>query len=135
MIILLSTVIVHVTICHYSLLRLGPPDFHPQTPNCPEETLTKEYAQSGYRETVEGLEVHFCYQLISGEICRPLVDCINLKNIIITYMVSMKVLMLMGLLLDQIYGNINEDIAVLVKIDGSKYWPLETSSNWLVFVY
>ncbi|KAL3814834.1 hypothetical protein ACJIZ3_016102 [Penstemon smallii] len=36
--------------------RLGPPDFHPQTPHCPEETLTREYAQSGYRETVEGLE-------------------------------------------------------------------------------
>jgi len=40
-------------------LRLGPPDFHPQTPNCPEETLTREYLQSGYRDTVEGLEVHF----------------------------------------------------------------------------
>ncbi|KAB2609937.1 mediator of RNA polymerase II transcription subunit 12-like [Pyrus ussuriensis x Pyrus communis] len=36
--------------------RLGPPDFHPQTPNCPEETLTKEYVQAGYRETVEGIE-------------------------------------------------------------------------------
>ncbi|KAL8500001.1 hypothetical protein ACS0TY_019843 [Phlomoides rotata] len=36
--------------------RLGPPDYHPQTPNCPEETLTREYVQSGYRETVEGLE-------------------------------------------------------------------------------
>ncbi|KAL3615656.1 hypothetical protein CASFOL_041317 [Castilleja foliolosa] len=36
--------------------RLGPPDFHHPTPNCPEETLTREYAQSGYRETVEGLE-------------------------------------------------------------------------------
>ncbi|KAL3624456.1 hypothetical protein CASFOL_031124 [Castilleja foliolosa] len=36
--------------------RLGPPDFHQPTPNCPEETLTREYAQSGYRETVEGLE-------------------------------------------------------------------------------
>ncbi|KNA19836.1 hypothetical protein SOVF_057910 [Spinacia oleracea] len=36
--------------------RLGPPDFHPQTVSCPEETLTKEYVQSGYRETVEGLE-------------------------------------------------------------------------------
>ncbi|GAB2271710.1 hypothetical protein Dimus_006543 [Dionaea muscipula] len=36
--------------------RLGPPDFQPQTPNCPEETLTKEYVQSGYRETVDGLE-------------------------------------------------------------------------------
>ncbi|XP_038709264.1 mediator of RNA polymerase II transcription subunit 12-like isoform X2 [Tripterygium wilfordii] len=36
--------------------RLGPPDFHPQTPNCPEETLTREYVQSGYRETFEGLE-------------------------------------------------------------------------------
>ncbi|KAL2892223.1 Mediator of RNA polymerase II transcription subunit 12 [Bienertia sinuspersici] len=36
--------------------RLGPPDFHPQNLNCPEETLTKEYVQSGYRETVEGLE-------------------------------------------------------------------------------
>ncbi|XP_022924532.1 mediator of RNA polymerase II transcription subunit 12-like [Cucurbita moschata] len=36
--------------------RLGPPDFLPQSPNCPEENLTREYAQSGYRETVEGLE-------------------------------------------------------------------------------
>ncbi|XP_058764195.1 mediator of RNA polymerase II transcription subunit 12-like isoform X1 [Vicia villosa] len=36
--------------------RLGPPDFNPQTPNCNEETLTKEYLQSGYRDTVEGLE-------------------------------------------------------------------------------
>ncbi|KAK7274439.1 hypothetical protein RIF29_15527 [Crotalaria pallida] len=36
--------------------RLGVPDFHPQTPNCPEETLTREYLQSGYRDTVEGLE-------------------------------------------------------------------------------
>ncbi|KAG8663818.1 mediator of RNA polymerase II transcription subunit 12 isoform X2 [Manihot esculenta] len=36
--------------------RLGPPDFHPQIPNCPEETLIREYVQSGYRETVEGLE-------------------------------------------------------------------------------
>lgn len=36
--------------------RLGPPDFHPQTPNCPEETLNREYVQFGYRETVEGIE-------------------------------------------------------------------------------
>ncbi|KAJ3681893.1 hypothetical protein LUZ60_014466 [Juncus effusus] len=36
--------------------RLGPPDFYPQTPNCPEENLTKEYLQSGYKETVEGIE-------------------------------------------------------------------------------
>ncbi|XP_020225766.1 mediator of RNA polymerase II transcription subunit 12 [Cajanus cajan] len=36
--------------------RLGAPDFHPQTPNCPEETLTREYLQSGYRDTIEGLE-------------------------------------------------------------------------------
>ncbi|CAL0308215.1 unnamed protein product [Lupinus luteus] len=36
--------------------RLGVPDFHPQTPNCPEETLTREYLLSGYRDTVEGLE-------------------------------------------------------------------------------
>ncbi|KAL0547832.1 hypothetical protein IC582_012261 [Cucumis melo] len=36
--------------------RLGPPDFHPQTSSCPEENLTREYVQSGYRETVEGLE-------------------------------------------------------------------------------
>ncbi|XP_043715509.1 mediator of RNA polymerase II transcription subunit 12 [Telopea speciosissima] len=36
--------------------RLGPPDFYPPTPNCPEETLTREYVQSGYKETVEGLE-------------------------------------------------------------------------------
>ncbi|CAN6487327.1 unnamed protein product [Victoria cruziana] len=36
--------------------RLGPPDFYPQTPNCPEEALSKEVLQSGYRETVDGLE-------------------------------------------------------------------------------
>ncbi|XP_008811115.1 mediator of RNA polymerase II transcription subunit 12-like [Phoenix dactylifera] len=36
--------------------RLGPPDFYPQIPNCPEETLTREYLQSGYKETVEGIE-------------------------------------------------------------------------------
>ncbi|PIM99566.1 RNA polymerase II transcription mediator [Handroanthus impetiginosus] len=36
--------------------RLGPPDFHPQSPKCPEETLTREYVQFGYRDTVEGLE-------------------------------------------------------------------------------
>ncbi|KAI0513803.1 hypothetical protein KFK09_009833 [Dendrobium nobile] len=36
--------------------RLGPPDLYPQTPNCPEETLTKEYLQSGYKETVDGIE-------------------------------------------------------------------------------
>uniref|UniRef100_A0A2P2LZB7 Uncharacterized protein MANES_05G034300 n=4 Tax=Rhizophora mucronata TaxID=61149 RepID=A0A2P2LZB7_RHIMU len=44
--------------CDKELLnsRLGPPDFHPQTPSCPEETLTREYAQAGYKETAEGLE-------------------------------------------------------------------------------
>ncbi|KAI3829238.1 hypothetical protein L1987_03355 [Smallanthus sonchifolius] len=36
--------------------RLPPPDFHPPTTNCPEETLSKEYVLAGYRETVEGLE-------------------------------------------------------------------------------
>ncbi|KAK4794587.1 hypothetical protein SAY86_012581 [Trapa natans] len=36
--------------------RLGPPDYHLQTPDCPEETLTREYVQSGYKEMVEGLE-------------------------------------------------------------------------------
>ncbi|KAL9669874.1 hypothetical protein QQ045_007424 [Rhodiola kirilowii] len=38
--------------------RLGPPDYHPQnqTALAPEETLTREYAQSGYRDMVEGLE-------------------------------------------------------------------------------
>ncbi|KAI9089976.1 hypothetical protein K1719_028946 [Acacia pycnantha] len=36
--------------------RLGSPDFFPQTPNCSEETLTRDYVQSGYRETFEGLE-------------------------------------------------------------------------------
>ncbi|XP_077225872.1 mediator of RNA polymerase II transcription subunit 12-like [Tasmannia lanceolata] len=36
--------------------RLGPPDFYPQTSNCPEETLTREYLQSGYKETIEGIE-------------------------------------------------------------------------------
>ncbi|KAE8733322.1 Mediator of RNA polymerase II transcription subunit 12 [Hibiscus syriacus] len=36
--------------------RLGPPDFHPQTHNCPEETLTRENVQQGYKETIDGLE-------------------------------------------------------------------------------
>ncbi|XP_010523017.1 PREDICTED: mediator of RNA polymerase II transcription subunit 12 [Tarenaya hassleriana] len=36
--------------------RLGPPDFHPPTSDSPEENLTKEYVQFGYKETVEGLE-------------------------------------------------------------------------------
>ncbi|CAH9093164.1 unnamed protein product [Cuscuta epithymum] len=36
--------------------RLGPPDFYPLTPNCPEEVLNRDYVQSGYKETVEGLE-------------------------------------------------------------------------------
>ncbi|KAJ4952514.1 hypothetical protein NE237_029346 [Protea cynaroides] len=36
--------------------RLGPPDFYPPTPTCHEETLTREYVQSGYKETIEGLE-------------------------------------------------------------------------------
>ncbi|XP_022733771.1 mediator of RNA polymerase II transcription subunit 12-like isoform X2 [Durio zibethinus] len=36
--------------------RLGPPDFHPQSQNCPEETLTRENVQLGYKETVDGLE-------------------------------------------------------------------------------
>nr|GLL29810.1 phosphatidylinositol/phosphatidylcholine transfer protein SFH13-like [Ipomoea trifida] len=35
--------------------RLGPPDYHPQTLNCPEETLNRDYVQSDYRETVDGL--------------------------------------------------------------------------------
>lgn len=39
------------------VVRLPPPDFHPPTTNCPEETLTKDYVLAGYRETVEGLEV------------------------------------------------------------------------------
>ncbi|KAK1290915.1 Mediator of RNA polymerase II transcription subunit 12 [Acorus calamus] len=36
--------------------RLGPPDFYPQTPHCPEETLTREYLQAGYKDSVEGIE-------------------------------------------------------------------------------
>uniref|UniRef100_A0A0E0MAF7 Mediator complex subunit Med12 domain-containing protein n=1 Tax=Oryza punctata TaxID=4537 RepID=A0A0E0MAF7_ORYPU len=36
--------------------RLGAPDFYPQTSSCAEETLTKEYVQSGYKDTVEGIE-------------------------------------------------------------------------------
>ncbi|KAM7276837.1 hypothetical protein ACFE04_018703 [Oxalis oulophora] len=36
--------------------RLGPADFLPQTSTCPEETLTREYVQSGYSVTAEGLE-------------------------------------------------------------------------------
>ncbi|XP_043712338.1 mediator of RNA polymerase II transcription subunit 12-like [Telopea speciosissima] len=36
--------------------RIGPPDFCPPAPNCPEETLTRENIQSGYKETIDGLE-------------------------------------------------------------------------------
>lgn len=36
--------------------RLGPPDFHPQSQNCPEETLTRENVQGGYKETIDGIE-------------------------------------------------------------------------------
>ncbi|XWS46099.1 hypothetical protein CRYUN_Cryun14cG0034400 [Craigia yunnanensis] len=36
--------------------RLGPPDFHPQSQNCPEETLTRENVQQGYKESIDGLE-------------------------------------------------------------------------------
>ncbi|KAL1213613.1 Mediator of RNA polymerase II transcription subunit 12 [Cardamine amara subsp. amara] len=36
--------------------RLGPPDFHPPTSSSPEENLTKEYVQYGYKETVDGLK-------------------------------------------------------------------------------
>lgn len=37
--------------------RLGPPDFHPPTSSSPEENLTKEYVQFGYKETVDGIKV------------------------------------------------------------------------------
>ncbi|CAH8371329.1 unnamed protein product [Eruca vesicaria subsp. sativa] len=36
--------------------RLGPPDFHTPTSSSPEENLTKEYVQFGYKETVDGLK-------------------------------------------------------------------------------
>ncbi|TYG89756.1 hypothetical protein ES288_A12G126000v1 [Gossypium darwinii] len=36
--------------------RLGPPDFHPQSQTCPEETLTRENVQQGYKDTIDGLE-------------------------------------------------------------------------------
>ncbi|GKU96851.1 hypothetical protein SLEP1_g10039 [Rubroshorea leprosula] len=44
--------------CDKELLnsRLGPPDFHPQSQNCPEETLTRENVQHGYKDTIDGIE-------------------------------------------------------------------------------
>ncbi|GLT79645.1 hypothetical protein SLA2020_511270 [Shorea laevis] len=36
--------------------RLGLPDFHPQSQNCPEETLTRENVHHGYKETIDGIE-------------------------------------------------------------------------------
>ncbi|KAF6175105.1 hypothetical protein GIB67_022786 [Kingdonia uniflora] len=36
--------------------RLGAPDYYPQTSDCPEETLNRDYLQHGYKETVDGLE-------------------------------------------------------------------------------
>uniref|UniRef100_J3MNL0 Mediator complex subunit Med12 domain-containing protein n=1 Tax=Oryza brachyantha TaxID=4533 RepID=J3MNL0_ORYBR len=57
--------------------KLGPPDFYPQTPNCPEETLTKEYVQSGYKETVEGIEE--AREIVLSHIqCKP--DVIKCKE-------------------------------------------------------
>ncbi|KAK3003504.1 hypothetical protein RJ639_019771, partial [Escallonia herrerae] len=51
--------------------RLGPPDFQPPTPTCPEETLTKEYVQSGYRETVEGLEYTYRIEFLATSLLEP----------------------------------------------------------------
>ncbi|GLJ22177.1 hypothetical protein SUGI_0416630 [Cryptomeria japonica] len=36
--------------------RLGPPEFYPPSSICPEETLTREAVQSGYKEAVDGIE-------------------------------------------------------------------------------
>ena len=49
--------ILHTSNLLLFLFRLGPPDFHPQSQNCPEETLTRENVQQGYKETIDGLEV------------------------------------------------------------------------------
>ena len=51
--------------------RLGPPDFYPQTPNCPEETLAKEYVQSGYKETVDGIEVRLRIKAVYDALGPP----------------------------------------------------------------
>ncbi|XP_058084336.1 mediator of RNA polymerase II transcription subunit 12 isoform X2 [Magnolia sinica] len=55
--------------------RLGPPDFYPQTPNCSEETLTKEYVQVGYRETVDGIAESRETELTqtTGSLTKPLI--------------------------------------------------------------
>lgn len=36
--------------------RLGPPEFYPPSSTCPEETLTREAVQTGYKEAVDGIE-------------------------------------------------------------------------------
>lgn len=36
--------------------RLGPPDFYPPAPNCPEESLSREAVQNGYKEAIDGIE-------------------------------------------------------------------------------
>lgn len=36
--------------------RLGPPEFYPPSSTCPEETLTREAVQTGYKESVDGIE-------------------------------------------------------------------------------
>jgi len=64
--------------------KLGPPDFYPQTPNCPEETLTKEYAQAGYKETVEGIEE--AREIVLSQIphfCKPdvVVKCKEVRKV------------------------------------------------------
>lgn len=50
--------------------RLGPPDFYPPAPNCPEETLTREAVQNGYKEAIEGIEEakEITYTLVGSSI-------------------------------------------------------------------
>lgn len=36
--------------------RLGPPDCYPPTPNCAEESLSRDACQNGYKETIDGVE-------------------------------------------------------------------------------
>eukprot|EP00898_Chlorokybus_atmophyticus_P001512 jgi/Chlat1/2361/Chrsp17S02808 len=38
--------------------RLGPADFYPVLSNCPEDTLTRETVQSGYKDHVDGFDEH-----------------------------------------------------------------------------
>ncbi|MCO5604960.1 hypothetical protein L7F22_059135 [Adiantum nelumboides] len=57
--------------------RLGPPDYFPPTPNCAEESLSRDACQNGYKETVDGIEEsrETLYSLVNQQVwTKPLIN-------------------------------------------------------------